>query len=269
MNNMQKNSELFSVQGKSALVTGATGYLGSRIAYTLAKEGAHVLVNSRSRARANEQVKKIVDSGYSAEPAIFDLTNKLEIEDFFSKRFRQSLHILVNNAYSGNAGNIESSSDNDYVSSYHITLVAAHNLLRTALPELRNAVAQDGDASVINISSMYGTVSPDQSMYRSKENINPPYYGAAKAALIQWTRYAACEFGREGIRVNALSPGPFPSDLTREENPIFIEKLSKKVPLGRVGRSEEILGPVLFLASSAASFVNGSNIIVDGGWTAW
>jgi NAD(P)-dependent dehydrogenase (short-subunit alcohol dehydrogenase family) len=116
---------------------------------------------------------------------------------------------------------------------------------------------------------MYAMISPDQRIYESASGVNPPFYGAAKAALLQWTRYAACEFGAEGIRVNSISPGPFPSELVQKGSPAFIEKLANKVPMGRVGQSAEIKGPILFLASSASSFVNGANIVVDGGWTCW
>jgi NAD(P)-dependent dehydrogenase (short-subunit alcohol dehydrogenase family) len=266
---MKKGTQIFSVQGKSALITGATGYLGSAMAYVLAEAGAHVLVNARSQEKGDELVRKLLDSGYSAEIAIFDVTNQMEIENFFSTRQEDALNILINNAYCGGGGSIELSNAEDYVSSYDIALIAAHNLLKAALPALRKAVNQDGDASVINLTSMYAMVSPDQKIYETNLEINPPFYGAAKAALLQWTRYASCEFGKEGIRVNSLSPGPFPSESTQIKSSVFIEKLAKKVPMGRIGKSEEIKGPILFLASSASSFVNGSNIVVDGGWTAW
>jgi len=176
---------------------------------------------------------------------------------------------LINNAYVGGAGNIELCDASLYTDSYDVTVLAAHNILKAALPSLRKAVQHDGDASVINLTSMYSMVSPDQRIYESAAGVNPPFYGAAKAALLQWTRYAACEFGRECIRVNAISPGPFPADSVQKDNPGFVEKLSKKVPLGRIGQADEIKGSTLFLASSASSFVNGANIIVDGGWTCW
>jgi NAD(P)-dependent dehydrogenase (short-subunit alcohol dehydrogenase family) len=87
--------------------------------------------------------------------------------------------------------------------------------------------------------------------------------------MIHWSKYAACEFSKEGIRINSISPGPFPSMEVQRTAPEFVARLQQKVPMGRVGQASEIMGPVLFLASSAASFVNGTNLVVDGGWTAW
>jgi len=259
----------YSVHGKTALITGATGYLGSAMAFILAEAGAHVLVNSSSQESNVKLVDKLTEQGYSAESAIFDVTNKLDIDQFFSSRQELPLHILVNNAYAGGAGCIESSKGESYVTSYDISLISAHNMLVAALPGLRKAVLHDGDASVINIASMYAIVCPDQRIYESPSVVNPPFYGAAKAALLQWTRYAACEFGVEGIRVNSISPGPFPSPTVQVESPDFIRQLAEKVPMGRIGHSDDIKGPTIFLASSASSFVNGSNLVVDGGWTCW
>jgi NAD(P)-dependent dehydrogenase (short-subunit alcohol dehydrogenase family) len=266
---MKKGVQLFSIQGKTALITGATGYLGSAMAFVLAEAGAHVLVNSRSQERSEALVKSLVDAGHSAEPAVFDVTNQQGIDKFFSEFHEKPLHILINNAYVGGGGSIELSKAETYVGSYEVTVLAAHNLLSAALPALRRGVQQDRDASVINLASMYAMVSPDQRIYKSATGVNPPFYGAAKAALLQWTRYAACEFGAEGIRINSLSPGPFPAASVQESNPDFIAKLAVKVPMGRIGQSEEIKGPTLFLASPASAFVNGSNIVVDGGWTCW
>lgn len=266
---MKKGTDIFNLKGKSALITGATGYLGSSMTIALAEAGAHVMINSRSEERSREMVRDLINRGYSAEPAIFDITNKKAIDNFFKKMKNPSLNILINNAYEGSMGNIEHSQAEAYSKSFDITMIAAHNILNAALPYLREAVKNDGDSSVINISSMYGIISPDQRIYNGIRNINPPFYGAAKAALISWTRYAACEFGHEGIRVNSISPGAFPSILAQEKNSDLIKELSKKVPLGRIGISEELKGPALFLSSSASSYVNGSNIVVDGGWTSW
>ncbi len=266
---MKKGVEIFSLAGKTALITGATGYLGTAMACVLAEAGAHILVNSRSQEGSDALVKLLVESGHTAESAVFDVTDQQAINIFFLARSESPLHILINNAYVGGAGSIELSKAEDYAKSYNVSVLAAHNLLQASLSCLRKAVLQGGEASVINFISMYAMVSPDQRIYDSVTGVNPPFYGGAKAALLQWTRYAACEFGAEGIRVNAISPGPFPSESVQSINPDFINKLASKVPMGRIGLSEEIKGPTLFLASSASSFVNGSNIVVDGGWTCW
>ncbi|TDR57252.1 NAD(P)-dependent dehydrogenase (short-subunit alcohol dehydrogenase family) [Halomonas ventosae] len=264
-----KLQQHFSLQGKQVLVTGATGYLGRAMALGLAELGAHVLINGRCHERVMERVAKLRETGLTASPAVFDINNEAEVDKWFSECCSSPLHGIVNNAYAGGAGSIETAVESDYRNSYEVSLVSAHRILRHGLPCLRSAISADGAASVVNIGSMYGMVSPDQRVYEDKRVSNPPFYGAAKAALLQWTRYAACEFGSEGIRINAISPGPFPSEDVQEGTPEFVVKLAARVPLGRVGRADEIQGPLAFLISDASSFVNGANLVVDGGWTCW
>lgn len=266
---MSKGVEIFSLNGKTALITGAAGYLGSAMAFILAEAGANVLINSRSTERSQDLVTRLRDQGLQAESAVFDVTSQDAVESFVSSMHGRALHVLVNNAYVGRSGSIKLSEAGAYSDTYDVTVVAAHRLLKSLLPNLRKAVHLDNDASVINLASMYALVSPDQRIYEEESGVNPPFYGAAKAALLQWTRYAGCEFGKEGIRVNAISPGPFPSEEVQRTNPAFISSLSNKVPMGRIGSAEELRGPTLFLASSASSFVTGANLVVDGGWTCW
>jgi len=266
---MNKGVDIFNLIGKKALITGATGHLGTSMAFILAEAGAMILVNSRSAERSDLLVSRLKVEGYAAESAVFDVTSPTDIVAFAQRLRGEPLHILVNNAYVGGAGSIKYAEGEAYAASYDVTVIAAHRLLKALLSNMRLGVQQCGDASVINLASMYALVSPDQRIYESESAVNPPFYGAAKAALLQWTRYAACEFGKEGIRVNAISPGPFPSPAVQTANPGFVEALATKVPMGRIGVSDEIKGPTLFLASPAASYVNGVNIVVDGGWTCW
>ncbi|EAY31998.1 bacilysin biosynthesis oxidoreductase BacC [Microscilla marina ATCC 23134] len=127
---------------------------------------------------------------------------------------------------------------------------------------------KQGQGKIINVSSMYGMVAPDFSVYQNNDFLNPPHYGAAKAGVLQITRYFAAYLGKDNILVNAITPGAFPSPAV-QENQEFINSLSSKSPLGRIGKPEELQGAFVFLASNASSFMTGQNIVVDGGWTAW
>jgi gluconate 5-dehydrogenase len=172
--------------------------------------------------------------------------------------------VLVNNAGFFAMGNLTEISEEQWLAGIDGSLNGVFRCLqagaRAMLP------AQSG--SIINIASMYGVVSPDPSIYGSSGQDNPPNYGTGKAAIIQLTRYAACHLGRSGIRVNAISPGPFPKPQV-QQNRDLIANLEAKTALGRIGQPHELKGAVVFLASAAASYVTGINLMVDGGWTAW
>lgn len=262
-------NDLFRLDGKNAIVTGATGYLGREMVRGLSEAGAHVYINSRNRKECDSFAENICSRGLKASSASFDITNDESIIKFYGELGDSPLHILVNNAYSGAGGTIESSSSSDYSRSYETIVGAAHGMLHNGLSCLRKAVLQTGEASVINVASMYALVSPDISVYDSPAVANPPFYGAAKAALCQFSRYAACEFASDGIRVNTLVPGPFPQMDLGIEKTKLIKELEKKVPMRRIGKADEVRGGIVYLSSRASSFVTGSELVIDGGWTSW
>ena len=122
---------------------------------------------------------------------------------------------------------------------------------------------------MVIFSSMYGRVAPDPRVYVPPMAPNALEYGVSKAGLEQMIRYLAVAWASDGVRINGIALGPFPNPQVQAGHPDFVERLSQKVPLGRIGRAEEAIGPVLFLASEAASYVTGQTLAVDGGWTAW
>jgi NAD(P)-dependent dehydrogenase (short-subunit alcohol dehydrogenase family) len=260
--------DLFTLHGRQALITGAAGHLGKSMARALAGAGAHVWLVGRSRAPLAELQETIVKGGGRATLAAVDIREPAEVFSLVRAISDDSgqLDILVNNAHVARSGTLELAHDDDYREAFELAVTSPARLLQRALPLLRRAADLAGSASVVNISSMYGMVGPDPRIYNSPSKVNPPYYGAAKAAIIQWTRYAAVELAPSGIRVNSILPGAFPATLGDTE---LVNSLETKVPLGRVGRAEEIATSVLFLASPASSYVTGTMVVVDGGWTAW
>jgi NAD(P)-dependent dehydrogenase (short-subunit alcohol dehydrogenase family) len=242
------------------------------MAHGLAQAGGLVLLNGRTAEPLHSLADAIVQAGGCAESLAFDVTDAQAVAGAvatIAQRFGR-LDVLINNAYHGSGGSLVLSADADFEESYSVAVTAAARLIRNATGLLHTAGQRNpGGASIINISSMYGIVSPDFRVYDSPAGNNPPFYGAAKAALIQLSRYLACQLAPQRIRVNALSPGPFPSTVTQREQPAFCAKLAARVPLARIGDPVDLAGPAVFLASDAAAFVTGTNLVVDGGWTAW
>jgi NAD(P)-dependent dehydrogenase (short-subunit alcohol dehydrogenase family) len=254
----------FRLDGRVAFISGAAGHLGQAMTRALLNAGAHVVLNGRNSDRLAAFKAKLADEGHSrTSTACFDMGDTAALKAFFAN-VRQ-LDILVNNAITVSMGTIEGSTADDFAKAYDSGVRAAFEAMRAAQELLRISTG----ASVINIASMYGTVSPDPAIYGDSGLNSPPAYGPAKAALIQLTRYMACHWGAENIRVNAVAPGPFPRDEFQRAHPAFVERLAAKAPLKRIGQAHEIGGAVTFLASDAASYVTGAVLPVDGGWTAW
>ena len=264
---MDSALSLFRLDGRIAFVSGAAGHLGRAMCYALAEAGAHLILNGRNEARLKDFAGEMTGRGHSVECAAFDVSDIATVRAFFAGQPR--LDVLVNNAVSMTPAPFAQVQPTAFEETYRSSVIAAFESVRAALPALCNAVGQVGDATVINVSSMYGSVAPDARIYARPEQASPAHYGAAKAALIQLTRHLAAEFGRENIRVNALVPGPFPRPQITTSDPEFASRLVARTMLNRIGAAEEIRGPLLFLASAASSYVTGAALAVDGGWTAW
>jgi NAD(P)-dependent dehydrogenase (short-subunit alcohol dehydrogenase family) len=259
--------DTFRLTGRTAFVSGAAGHLGRAMARALAEAGAQVILNGRNEQRLKDFQGDLARSGYTCERAVFDMGDFAAVRRFFKMRGR--IDILVNNAISMQVKPLADLAPEDFDTTYRSSVTAAFEAVRAAKPALLAAAQQSGEASVINIASMYGSVAPDARIYAERGNQSPFHYGPAKAALVQLTRHLAAELGPERIRVNALVPGPFPRAEVQTKDPAFADRLAARTMLGRLGDADEIRGPLLFLASRASSFVTGSALAVDGGWTAW
>jgi NAD(P)-dependent dehydrogenase (short-subunit alcohol dehydrogenase family) len=262
---------LFRLDGRVAFLSGATGHLGRSMAAALAQAGAHVILNARGADALEALAVELRQSGYQASTACFDVTDEAATLKSIARigEHHKRLDVIVNNASHGRAGTITTTTATDFEAAYQVNVVAAFRIVQAAVPLLRESARKTAGSSIVNVASMYGSVSPDGSIYGSSGANNPPSYGAAKAALIQFTRYAACHLAGDGIRVNCISPGPFPAARYLQNDPEFHDKLKAKVPMRRTGDPKELRGPLLFLASDASSYVTGVNLAVDGGWTAW
>ena len=258
--------KLFDLNGKVAIVTGGYGHLGSAITQALLEYNSSVIVAGRSEEKfeaafdtlANKKLHfrhiNILDSD-SVKQCIEGVKN-----DF------GSVDILINNAHSAQGQDPEKITDAEWSHTMEGVLGSIQRCIKTVIPIMK----RQESGKIINISSMYGVVSPDPVLYEGdncEQYRNPPHYGAAKAGVIQLTKYYANWLGRNNIQVNAITPGPFPKKEIQEKNPVFIERLKEKTALKKIGKQEDMKGVSILLSSNASDFITGQNFIVDGGWT--
>lgn len=259
--------DLFSIKDKTAIVTGGPGHLGTAFSEALAEAGANVVIASRNEKKCMELAEglrneyNITAVGMELDVSSFDSITKCWEKVYLKTG---SIDILVNNATYGASGSIETLSEDDWAKGIDGTINNVFRCTKAVIPYMK----QQKTGAIINISSMYGNVSPDPRIYGDSGFDSPPNYGAGKSAIVQFTKYCACHLADYGIRVNCISPGPFPTlEVQKEE--WFIDSLNNKNPLGRIGQPADLKGVIILLASDASSYITGQNIFVDGGWTVW
>jgi NAD(P)-dependent dehydrogenase (short-subunit alcohol dehydrogenase family) len=246
--------DLWCLDGRVALVTGASSGLGARFARVLHQAGAEVLVTARRADRLDELAGQC---GKRIEPVPGDITDaahRQELADRLESRGR--LDVLVNNAGICDDGPIEAQSLEDLREVIEVNLISVLDTCRLTAPMLFAAPA----ASVINVASIYGVVASRGPMAA---------YNATKGALVNLTRQLAAQWGDRGVRVNALAPGYFPTELTGHlTDADFAHTIREHTLLARTPELAEIDGPLLFLATAASSYMTGQVLVIDGGWTA-
>lgn len=262
---MTKDS-VFHLNSQDIWVFGGAGYLGRSVVTTLVELGANVLCvdlneGALSSFLEDHQLHEQVT------PAILDASDPAAISSFVAEQLqaRGVPHGMVVMTMSSTAKRLDDLTAEDFDATNHGNLTATFVLSRA----VANAMTKRGSGSLVLFSSMYGSVSPDLRVYEPPMIPNPIEYGVGKAGVQQMTRYLAVHYGESGIRCNSISPGPFPNPNVQRDHPEFVDRLSQKVPLGRIGQAPEMAGAVAFLLGEAASFITGQNLAVDGGWTSW
>ena len=260
-------NELFSLQGKTALVTGGAGLLGGQIAEALAELGADIIIASRDQANCKLKCEALQQQfDISAWPIKLDIADKDSINQCIAtaKQEAGGFDILVACAWSGRKNDWETINDEDWDNDIEICLNGVFRLIKAS-----TEILKERRGVILTVGSMYGHVAPDYRLYEDVPQANPPSYGAAKAGIIQLTKYLASFLAPHGIRANCISPGPFPFEETANEYPDFIDRLSNKNPMARIGSKHEIKGAAALLCSDASSYMTGQNLCVDGGWCIW
>lgn len=269
MKNYTEN--LFGLSGKVAIVTGAAGQLGGEFVRALLDSGARVAAFDVSLDNPKGNLKNIKSKDLLLLEV--DITNKASIEEGLAaviKKFSK-VNVLINNAAIDtppnasklNTGPFETYPENAFVKTFDVNLKGMFLCCQV----IGGYMAKHNGGSIINISSIYGMLSPDQRIYEYKKEpfFKPVDYSITKAGALNLTRYLATYWAKKQVRVNTLTfAGVFNN---QDEN--FLENYNKKVPLGRMAKQNEYNGAIIFLASDASSYMTGSNVIIDGGYSSW
>jgi NAD(P)-dependent dehydrogenase (short-subunit alcohol dehydrogenase family) len=269
-------NDIFSLEGDIGVVTGGLGKLGPIWVETLLDAGSAVFVLDRPGQKISEEFREIEKrfGGQRLKLAYADVRDRLALEAV-CKECLETFgvpSILVNNAgidrppdKSAEGYPLEDIPLEENLEIFEVNTVGLFLVTQVFGSEMIKA----GRGSIINIGSLYASVSPDSRFYDHIQSdppfFKPPAYGASKAAVVNLTKYLATHWAPHGVRVNTLSPGGVLGDQDEE----FKRKFCHRVPLGRMAAASDLRGPLLFLASQASSYVTGIELVVDGGFAAW
>ena len=257
--------QLFSLRGKVALITGGRGHLGSAMARGLAEAGASVVVTSRDEGKAREAAAKLPQGeGATHYGLALDHMQLETLPASFEKAVALAgrIDVLVNNGHEGLGKDWTDVTAEEFAR--HLANAAGYFELARLVRN--HAVERKSAASIVQIGSMYGVVGSYPEAYEGVVPASPVAYHALKGGIVHMTRHLAVYWAKDRVRVNCLSPGPFPKESANGE---MVARLCSKSPMGRMGEPWEVKGAVVFLASDATSYMTGQNLLIDGGWTAW
>ncbi|MDQ2683056.1 MAG: SDR family oxidoreductase [Chloroflexota bacterium] len=252
----------FSLEGKVAIVTGAGAGLGAVFSRALAEAGASVLCTDINEDHAIRTATTLVKSGHDAIPLKVDVTSETESIAMVDEAVDRlgGVNIMVANAGIATVGSAQDTSLEDWQRVLDVNLTGVFLSAKVAAARM---IEHGTGGSIITIASILG--------HGASYPVGAASYAATKGAVVNLTRDLAVQWAPHNIRVNAIGPAYFPSDMTSGllEDRELKAKIESRTPMGRLGRQEELMGPVVFLASEASSYITGHTLYVDGGWTAW
>lgn len=262
--------EAMSLKGRQALVTGATGGVGSTAVRVLAELGADLVLVDRPRTDYQPLIAEIEREW---QVAVRTVDCDLEVQADRDRLIETVAHlpgglsVLINNAafvgtsdLEGWAEDLDHQSVETWRRAIEINLTAAFDLAKRFAPVLKKSEG----ASIINIASIYGSYGPDYRLYDGTAMANPAAYAASKGGLLQLTRWLATTLAPH-VRVNAISPG----GIFRSQPDIFVKRYESRTPLGRMATEEDFRGAIAYLSGDLSAYVTGQNLAVDGGWGVW
>jgi NAD(P)-dependent dehydrogenase (short-subunit alcohol dehydrogenase family) len=267
---MRTLKQLMDLQGRVALITGGAGHIGSVIGEGLAELGASVAVLDIHKEAAETTAVRIAqDYNVKTMGLAVDLTDMSAVQSAPGKVSEKlgRLDVVIHSAayggdtkFPGWAVPFDQQTTEAWDRALRVNLTSAFALAQAARPPLSDS----GHGSIVFISSIYGLVGPDMSLYDGTSMANPAGYGASKGGLLQLMRYLATVLAPQ-IRVNAISPG----GVWRKQPEAFHDRYRARTPLDRMATEEDLKGAAAYLSSDLSSYVTGHNLVVDGGWTAW
>jgi NAD(P)-dependent dehydrogenase (short-subunit alcohol dehydrogenase family) len=262
--------DLINLNGRRALITGATGGLGRVMASTLAELGADLILVDISSSDIESLSKNLTNNwGIKVESYFCDLEQQDQRSDLieFIKASGRELNILVNNAaFVGSSGlqgwsvPFEDQSIETWRRALEVNLTSIFDICQNLTPLMRNSEG----ATIINIASTYGLYGPDWSLYKNTDMSNPAAYSASKGGVIQLTRWLSTTVAPD-IRVNSISPG----GIFRNQPEVFVKRYEDRTPLGRMATEDDFCGIVAYLSSDMSNYMTGQNLSIDGGWGVW
>ena len=261
-------NKIFNLSNKVIILTGAAGLLGTEYAHGLSQAGANVVLadlNFDKCKKLSLNLNKKYD--VNSFPIKLDVTKINSINTMIKaviKKFSK-IDILINNAYFSEAGYTKIKFENYDLDIWKKGLNVNLSGIFLCCQQIGKIMKKQKNGNIINISSIYGIVAPDQRIYGNTKIIKSALYSVTKSGVLNFTKYLASYWCKDGIRVNTLSLG----GVEENQNLIFKKNYSNKTMIGRMAKKDEYVGGLIFLSSNASSYMTGSNLIIDGGWTAW